>query len=83
MKEDPHSSPAFMKEQKGKHFDSPDVSIYNSLVLGIVALQLLGGLHCLLKFLLLEFHFLHGEVQFLGEHSDKFHLLLRAPSLVQ
>jgi hypothetical protein len=44
--------------------------------MGTVALQLSDGLHCLLILLLLEFHFLHSGVQFLGEHSGKVHLLL-------
>jgi hypothetical protein len=44
--------------------------------LGTVALQLSDGLHCPLILVLLEFHFLHNGVQFLGECSGKFHLLL-------
>jgi hypothetical protein len=41
-----------------------------------VALQLPVGLHCLLILLLLELHFFCSGVQFLSEHSGKFHLLL-------
>jgi hypothetical protein len=39
-------------------------------------LQLPDDLHCLLVLLLPEFHFLHSGIQFLGECSGKFYLLL-------